>query len=516
MQYKTYRSNRIQKHNERMRFMKKTLMKKAIAAVTAFMTASTMSVSMSALAAKTDDLNSGNAIVLTGSASTVTIPIKKDIVAFNSGGLEIHEPNIIYTYDVSAANPESAKIRTKDSNDQPLEIEVNKGVLNAVRAIGDSGNTSATMVSDETKKTGTVTFGTDNSENAKKTGNKENADIINVSDSYKFTKQLNLTIDANWIYNPTDGTTGVDNQVNAPGVYRYRIDDVTLADTFKDAGVEDGGAGNSLFLDVYTKYNTDQDGLLIYGYVLFREDTSKDSTTIEYNSNTTPTEEVKTTGFVTDSEGDDDGNGTLVDLDDAHFDKYKTYNVTVKKSVAGDLADRHHKFPFELDLTNTVIKSLADFTIIDTEGTKVEYNLDADGNCVSNGLKLQHGEQVTLVGLPANTFIMVNETNDKEDVYTVSAKINGTATSLIKDNDASTANNSIALDHNETASLKNAYEFKTKGSTDVIEVTNTLSDVSVTGLLFSIAPFIIITLTGAVLLVYVIKSKKSKKNNSVI
>lgn len=496
--------------------MKKTLMKKAIAAVTAFMTASTMAISMSVFAAQTNDLNTGDAIVLTTSASSVTIPIKKDIVAFNSGGYDIHEPNIVYTYDVTAANVTNAKIRTKDSSDHSIEIEVKNGPIEAVRAIGDSGNTSAVMTSSGDTKTGTLTFGSINTESAKKTGNKETADTISVDSDHKFTKQLNITVDANWIYNPTDGTTGADNQVKAPGVYRYKIEDVTEADTFTNAGVVDGGAGNILFLDVYTKYNDAHDGLLIYGYVLFREDTSQDNTTIEYISTTTDKEEVKTSGFVTDSEGDDNGDGTLVDLGDATFDMYKTYNVTVKKSVAGDLADRHHQFPFELNLSNSVITSLADFTIIDISGSKVEYHLAADGSCTSDNLKLQHGEQVTLVGLPANTFIMVTETNDKDDVYTVSAKLNGTAQQLIKGTDESTANNSIALDKSETASLKNAVEIKTKGSNDVIEVTNTLSDVSVTGLLFSIAPFVLITITGAVLLIYVIKSKKSKKNNNMI
>lgn len=512
----TNTNNRSQKYDERMKSMKKSLMTKAIAFVTAFMTASTMAVSMNAFAALTDDLNDGNAIVLTTSAASVTIPIKKDIVAFNSDGLAIHEPNIVYTYDVSVANVDSAKIRTKDRNDQPIEIEVNKGILNAVRAIGDSGNTSAVMTSAADKKTGTITFGTNNTATAKKIGNQEEASIISVDTSHKFTKQLNITIDANWIYNTADGTTGANKQVNAPGVYRYKIEDVTAPNTFTEAGVEDGKAGNSLFLDVYTKYNDQQDGLLIYGYVLFRDDTSKDDTTIEYNANITATDEAKTTGFVTDSEGDNDGNGILYDLGDAKFDKYKTYNVIVKKSVAGDLADRHHKFPFKVDLSNSVITSSADFTIINTAGSEVEYHLAADGSYTNNELKLQHDEQVKLVGLPANTFIMVTETNDKDDEYTVSAKLNGTGTQLIKGTDAGTANNSIVLGKNQTASLNETFEVKSKGEADAIEFTNTLSDVSVTGLLFSIAPFILITLTGAVLLIYVIKSKKHKNDNSVI
>lgn len=94
--------------------------------------------------------------------------------------------------------------------------------------------------------------------------------------------------------------------------------------------------------------------------------------------------------------------------------------------------------------------------------------------------------------------------------------INSTATQLIKGTDASTAAESIALEKNEKSSLKTAYEFKTKGSTDVIEFTNTLSDVSVTGLLFSIAPFIFITLTGALLLVFVIKRRNPNKNENII
>lgn len=497
--------------------MKKSLMKKAFAALTAVMTTSTLAISLGSSAANTDDLNSGHAHLITSSVSA-TIPVKKDIVAFNPAEYQIHEPNIVYTYDITPANFTSsgAKIRTKDSSNQPIEIDVHKGELAAIIGIGDEGDTTSNMVSGSDKKTGTITFGKNNTETAKKVGNKETATTINVNEQHKFTHLMNIAIDANWIYNPEDGTTGVDKQKNPPGVYRYKIEDVTAADTFIRAGVDDGGAGNSLYLDVYTKYNTAQDGLVIYGYVLFREDTTNADTSIEYTEQITPSDEIKTEGFVTSSEGDDDENGTLVDLADASFDTYKTYNVRIEKAVEGDLADRHHQFPFEVKLSNAVVTSLADFTIMDTNGSKVEYALDASGNCSSNAFKLAHGESVTLIGLPKITKVMVTEENDKDDVYTASAYINDAQTQIIKDADASTAANSIALDKGEKASLKTEYEFNTKGNTDVIKIKNTLSDVSVTGLLFSIAPFVFITLAGAALLIFVLRSRRPGRDDSII
>ena len=494
--------------------MKKSLMKKAFSALTAIMTTTTMAASFNALAANTDDKNTGHAHLI-DSTVTATIPIKKDIVAFNPDEKDIHEPNIVYTYEISSANAESAKIRTVDTANQPIVIDVHNGVLAAIKSIGDSGNSSASMTSGTDKQTGTITFGLDNSASAKKTGNKETADTYNVNDEHKFTKQMNIVIDADFIYNPADGQTGTDKQVNPPGVYRYKIEDVTDASAFTNSGVEDGGAGNLLYLDVYTKYNTNQDSLVIYGYVLFREDTTKDGTSIEYGT-ITPSDEIKTEGFVTSSEGDDNGDGTLVDKNDATFDTYKTYNVKVEKKVAGELADRQHQFPFTLQLSNDTITSQADFSIMNTVGTVNEHALDATGKCTSDAFKLKHGESVTLIGLPSGTNIMATEENDLDDIYTVSVKINNTATQLIKGTDTSTAANSIALEKSEKASLSAVYEFNKDSSSDIITFTNTLSDVSVTGLLFSIAPFIFITLTGAVLFVFVIKRRNPKKDENII
>jgi hypothetical protein len=496
-----------------MRFMKKSLMKKAFSALTAIMTTTTMAASLNVFAANTDDHNTGHAHLIPSSADAI-IPIKKDIVPFNPDEKAIYEPNIVYTYEISSANAADAKIRTVDTSDQPIVIDVHNGVLAAIQGIGDSGDSNSHAVDGTDKKTGTITFGLDNS--IKKSSNKETADTYIVSDGYKFTQQMNISIDADYIYNPETGETGADKQVNPPGVYRYKIEDVTAATAFTNSGVEDGHAGNLLYLDVYTKYNTAQDGLVIYGYVLFREDTTQDSTNIEYSEKVTDAEEIKTEGFVTSSEGDDDGNDTLVDLDDATFDKYKTYNVEVEKKVAGDLADRQHQFPFTIQLSNDTVTSQADFSIMKNAGTTNRHALDATGSCISDDFKLKHGESVTLIGLPSGTNILVTEENDTDDVYTASAKINNTATQLIKDADDTTAAASVAIGKNSTASLSAEYEFNKDTAADVITFTNTLSDVSVTGLLFSIAPFIFITLTGAVLFVFVMKRRNHKKDENII
>ena len=108
---------------------------------------------------------------------------------------------------------------------------------------------------------------------------------------------------------------------------------------------------------------------------------------------------------------------------------------------------------------------------------------------------------------------MVTEKNDTNDKYTVSMAINSSPTTVKKGDETG---NSFAAEKDEEVSLSATRLLNNDSGTDLITVTNTLTDVSVTGLLFSIAPFILITLTGAVLLIYVIKSKKSKKDNSVI
>lgn len=62
--------------------------------------------------------------------------------------------------------------------------------------------------------------------------------------------------------------------------------------------------------------------------------------------------------------------------------------------------------------------------------------------------------------------------------------------------------------------MAEAFEIRIKS--DKIIVTNTLTDISITGLIFEIAPFIFMTAAGVILFIVFLRGRKRNNNNNVI
>jgi len=197
--------------------------------------------------------------------------------------------------------------------------------------------------------------------------------------------------------------------------------------------------------------------------------------------------------------------------------------VKVKKVVTGDLADTQHNFPFKVELNNSSITSSDDFSYKikknGTEGSSIAANLAADGSWTldgiadaGTGLQLRHNDEITIIGLPADTTIKVTEKNDTGDIYIASAKDNAETALQLKVGDADAADSAV-ISPDEQAAMSAAYSID---GTKTITFTNNMKDISVTGLLFSIAPFIIITAAGAGLILLVIRSRKQKNGENEV
>lgn len=494
--------------------MNKNFMKKLSAILTAGMMTAVLSASGCTFAANSPVKDNQPAHTLGTSVVEASIPIPKDIVLFNSNGQSIYEPNMVYTYNITTADVRTAKITTVDHQNNAQILAVYTGPIAAVTSIGDSGDSNATMTTDATGniKTGTITFGnfTGTGEEPLLSTNIIGASPINAS--YKARKQMIIGLDASKIYKDDPS----DTEHREPGVYRYQIEEVTTQATYDESGVTAGTASNTIYLDVYTKYNTAEDGLLIYGYVLFRDTETADAS-ITYNE--TADDGFKIEGFVTNDEGDEDENGYITD----NFigDYYTTYNVVIEKQVKGDLANHQHEFPFQIQLSNATITNQADILVKDN-AAQAHITLADDGSWDSSTVvpgstidyNLKDNETITFYGIPAGTQVKVKETNDTDNVYTASAVCNSNRTDLVN-NDGSKEADTIALSKNDTAELKEAFGIGSTNSDDRIVFTNTLSDVSVTGLVFDIAPFIFITAAGVVLLVVFLRSRQKKDNDTI-
>lgn len=495
-----------------------------ISSLTAIGTACTMSLSASASAgtAETKSINNANANVIDETV-TATIPVNKDILLFNIEGFDIYAPNITYSYDITSANTtEDTKIITYAADDlkadgtpkegaQHIITTVHSGVINAVSTTADNALTTDVVE-------GSITFGGTGDTVHKA----NNSSLAGINGNRKISNNMTIYVDARKIYDPAYDPESAEPavQANPPGVYRYKISDVTTAETLTAAGVTDGGAANEIYLDVYTKYNSDRNGLVIYGYVLFKSSGEADS--ITYSSTVTNTTESKVTGFDVVSETETvtvDGQNKI----DLNSDRYYTYNVKVKKVVTGDLADTQHNFPFKVELNNSSITSSDDFIYKikknGMEGDSIAANLAVDGSWTldgiadaETGLQLRHNDEITIIGLPADTTIKVTEKNDTGDIYIASAKDNNSTALQLKVGEADAADSAV-ISPDEQAAMNAAYSID---GTKTITFTNNMKDISVTGLLFSIAPFIIITAAGAGLILLVIRSRKQKNGENEV
>lgn len=123
-----------------------------------------------------------------------------------------------------------------------------------------------------------------------------------------------------------------------------------------------------------------------------------------------------------------------------------------------------------------------------------------------SAIKLKNNDTCTIYGVPAGTKVLVSEYNDSGSTYSVAAKQNG---------DALTLDTTKAADKTSAAMSENK-DIAKEASLDQIEFTNTLNDISVTGLFFNIAPFAFIAAAGAALLGLLMKNKKRGENESRI
>ena len=498
--------------------MKKNFIKTALASITAFMTVSTLTASaFNCIAVDSSVRDDLPAHKLETSSENAEIVVMKDILAFNPENKRIPEPNMVYSYAITSANVTDATITTIDSNNNPVPLTVYPGVIEAITAIKDSGKENAdTMTESEDKKTksGTITFKC-NPNNLKYT-NKETDVPFVCSKDYKFTKQMGITINASTIYDPDNNPA---TQNNGVGIYRYKITETTAEDTYVQSGVTEGTAGDVVYLDVYVKNKDEGNGLLIYGYVMLKALETADNTSITYS--TTVDEGVKIDGFTTTYEGDDDGNGTVVPAD-FKGDMYLTYNADISKKVLGDFADRQHEFPFSISLSNSTIKNSANFSINDGAIHAVTafdangaWSSESGANLGDINFNLKHGEMISLIGLPAGTQVKVKETNDTDVAYAVSAYFDGNKKQVVN-SDETKRGESISIEKDDTAEMVNAFEIKSKDDSNKIEITNTLRDISITGLIFDIAPFIFITAAGILLFIIFMKNKKKDDTDNMI
>ena len=403
------------------------------------------------IVASAAELGTGGTINPTAGDSE--LQIKKTIRMENAEAGTYSQPDVDYMYKVEPIDPPTgAKIEN---------IPVQKGPVDGVLIKSDS----------EKNAEGKVSFYSHESYTTNTSGDVKYQDV---------SKYLTLFTDI--------------SKFAAPGIYRYHIFDETSEDALIKAGIvrkaaDDGYAtGNNKvqdvdrYLDVYIENNDAGTGLKIGAYVLFSENTVDAS--------------KKSEGFI-------------------NTDKYRTYNVKIRKLTDGNLADKNHEFPFTLDVENkdgtngnnhTYYVSKVSEAATASTATKTTFNL-------------KNNEYYYVKGLTPFASVKFSEKNDTSDVYKISAVgyvtpgDESTKKGVVAE---TTANGGDDISMSDYKKVSNYDSSITSVSADEASVTemgdvvwnNHAEAVSPTGILRRYLPYVAIFVVAIILMVSLIQSRK--------
>ena len=188
-------------------------------------------------------------------------------------------------------------------------------------------------------------------------------------------------------------------------------------------------------------------------------------------------------------------------------DHYYTYNYDLKKVIAGDLADKTHQFAFAIDTsgaaaTYAVTKSATNATApaTGTVGTPLPVSLADQGT-------------VKLIGLPANTTVLVTETNNTSDKYKTDIAFPTVAQATVD------KNGTIAFDQTDLTNYgtnQKTQPTKTPALGTQTTFTNTLDSISPTGVVMMVAPYAIMLAAAGFFILVFLKNRRKDESAGTI
>jgi len=290
------------------------------------------------------------------------------------------------------------------------------------------------------------------------------SEVALTNDTGSVTEKLTATVDL--------------TKFSYPGIYRYAITEATTnTAALYTAGVT-RPTEDAFFLDVYIKNDTNgTNNLSVYGYVL-----------LDTNTNITSTDDPshKVSALTTDS--------------------YATMDISVTKSVTGNMGDKTNQFPFTIAVNNNPIS-----------GTNMSYysgKTNANTTAVTDAsltTSLKDGEVYVIKGLNPKATVTFTETNNTPDEYTVSVKDKADSlfvTAAAVTAGSNKATSALAVSNYDTVNATAVTTVPTASDYSAITFINNLDAISPTGVALRYAPYLAMLGAGVVALPLSLRKKE--------
>ena len=284
------------------------------------------------------------------------------------------------------------------------------------------------------------------------------------------------------------------------GVYRYVISETTDETAKNAAGIKEGTVANTLYMDVYVNGSGK-----IYGYVLFTDNGNIDAS--PDNDAGAASAAGKTEGFVGGV-----ADGTAYSSDTSAADKYYTFNLDLKKVVENDAyaVSTKHQFPFTVTLDNpTVTAAVLPIMTVGDNATQTALTAAAIGTGTTPTEwkpTIANDATISYVGIPCGTTVTVYETNDVTGVTYTSVSANADTDAKAKPIGTNEESDTATVNCGATA-LNAATENHTVSANKAVTFTNTLLQISPTGVVMRVGPYLLIVALGAVLFLFTRRRK---------
>lgn len=468
MKHQTYLYVQTKNANYERKVIMKKMLRKSTAILSSALIASVLAVpSLTAFADENDTWPS-----LYDKNST-TLTLKKEIVITteedHTSETAVDVPDITYTYKVDPVtlSSDAATVTDRDG----YTVNVSSGVEDGLK-IGDDA---------------TAAFG--NSTTDKKT--------INITGNRGIvTDTFEIKLDS--------------EKFNTAGIYRYKITETADPTDVASAGILRPNDYTAVrYVDVYVRLN-EEGKAEIYGTVVFSASSDEEDVLAEGENATQKTEGFTDKSDITDPKKKDttdpdkykdcDPYEGETAIKNGLADTYPLMNYTVKKSVSGDatfdfkvtVSDANNVFTFDGDGKSKTVSK---------EGVSIEKTL---GN----------GGTIVLKDIPATASIAVSETNKaaNNSAYMVTAKDGET---VLINNKLMEAGATGTQGFAATAFATISGDTLTKKLNETV-FTNSAKEISVTGVLFTVAPFAALAGVGTLFAGLFIKNRKRDDSNEII